>query len=480
MNIMYLSAEVEPFAKSGGLGDVLGALPKAVARQGANVSVVMPKYTRLIDAGYQEAMNYIGYMYVDLSWRHQYCGVFTLEKDNVTYYFLDNEFYFGGDLYCFADTERFAFFSKACLDLIGYLNKKVDILHCNDWSTALVPVMLDAFYKQNKLYSDIKTVYTIHNLRYQGKTSAENLMDLTALPQRYFYGNALEHGGCMNMMKGAIVYSDAVTTVSETYAREIRTDSFSECLGDVINQYSYKITGIVNGVDYNTYNPAKDKLIYCTYSSVTATEGKKFNKTELQKQLGLPVREDVAMIGLISRLVDQKGLDLIAAVMNDILQNDVQFVVLGTGESRYEEMFRYFASVYPQKLSANIYFSNQLAHRIYAASDFVLVPSLFEPCGLTQLIGLKYGSLPIVRETGGLKDTVLSYNEYTGKGNGFSFAQYNAHDMLYTINRALSYKYEHNDIYCKIQRRGMRCDYSWKESSKKYMALYKSLTGADS
>ena len=274
MNIMYLSAEVEPFAKSGGLGDVLGALPKAVAKQGCNVSVVMPKYTRLIDSKYQDEMNYIGYMYVDLSWRHQYCGVFKLEKDGVNYYFLDNEFYFGGDLYCFADTERFSFFSKACLDLIGYLNQKVDVLHCNDWSTALVPVMLDAFYRHNQLYSNIRTVYTIHNLRYQGKTSKEMLQDITGLPDKYFSGYCMEHGGCINMMKGAIVFSDAVTTVSETYANEIRTSEFGEGLESLINQYAYKMTGIVNGIDYNVYNPSKDKLIWQTYSSTTVDEKK--------------------------------------------------------------------------------------------------------------------------------------------------------------------------------------------------------------
>ncbi len=477
MNIMYLSAEVEPFAKSGGLGDVLGALPKAVAKQGCNVSVVMPKYTRLIDSKYQDEMNYIGYMYVDLSWRHQYCGVFKLEKDGVNYYFLDNEFYFGGDLYCFADTERFSFFSKACLDLIGYLNQKVDVLHCNDWSTALVPVMLDAFYRHNQLYSNIRTIYTIHNLRYQGKTSKEMLQDITGLPDKYFSGYCMEHGGCINMMKGAIVFSDAVTTVSETYANEIRTSEFGEGLESLINQYAYKMTGIVNGVDYNVYNPSKDKLIWQTYSSTTVDEKKSENKKQLQQFLGLPIREDVPVIGLISRLVDQKGLDLVDRVMEEILQRDVQVVVLGTGEKRYEEMFKYFAGKYPDRMSANIYFSNQLAHRVYAGSDFVLVPSQFEPCGLTQLIGLKYGALPIVRETGGLKDTVLSYNEQTGKGNGFSFTNYNAHDMLYTINRAVDYWYSHQDIYKQIRKRGMRCDYSWKESSKKYIELYNRLTG---
>ncbi len=476
MNIIYCSAEVEPFAKSGGLGDVMGALPKAVAAEGHRVRVVMPRYTKVIPQEYKEKMKYIGYFYTDLAWRHQYCGVFTFDSDGVSYYFLDNEYYFGGDLYCFADIERFSFFAKACLDLTGWLGEKPDVIHCNDWSTGLLPVLFDAFYRPVDFYKNIKLVYTVHNLRYQGITSVGNAEDLTALPHYFFTGDRLVQNNCVNYMKGAIVFSDAVTTVSPTYAEEIKTDAYSECLGDVINKYSYKIRGILNGVDYGVYNPAKDRTIAATYSAASMA-GKTVNKLALQKRLGLPEREDVPVIGLISRLVDQKGLDLVNAVIEDVLQHDVQFVVLGTGEKKYEDMFTSCQQRHPDKVSANIYFSNVLAHQIYAGADFVLVPSLFEPCGLTQIIGLKYGAVPIVRETGGLKDTVTSYNEQTGCGNGFSFAAYNAGDMLYTICRALDFWYTKKDLFRQIRKTGMKCDFGWKESSRKYIQMYGELTG---
>ncbi len=476
MNIFYFSAEVEPFAKSGGLGDVLGALPKAIAKT-ENVYVVMPYYTDIIKQQYKDKMTYLGYFYTDVAWRHQYVGVMKYVANKVTYLFLDNEFYFSGPMYCFADNERFAFFCKACLDLVCWLGVKADILHANDWSTALIPVLRHAFYGYNKFLMDTRVVYTIHNLKYQGLMGKDVCQDLTGLSDWYFDNSRLLHNGWVNLMKGAIVFSDAVTTVSDTYSKEIETERFGEGLQEVMQRYHYKTHGILNGVDYGLYSPLKDNLIPYKYGIKRMIKGKLYNKLDLQEQLGLPLSSHTAMLALISRFVDQKGLELVADSLEEILQRDVQLVVLGTGEKHYEQMFASFAQKYSHKVSANIYFDNVLAHKIYASADFVLVPSVYEPCGLTQLIGLKYGAVPIVRETGGLKDTVLSYNEQTGEGNGFSFAETNAHDFAYTVNRALNFFYSNKKVFREIQRRGMRQDYSWKESASKYLALYMGLVG---
>ncbi|MCM1042738.1 MAG: glycogen synthase GlgA [Corallococcus sp.] len=477
MTVFYVSAEVEPFAKTGGMGDVMGALPKAVARCGHDCYVVMPKYM-FIEQKYKDRMEYIGYYFADVNWRHQYCGVFMLRDDGVNYIFLDNEFYFGGNqMYCFADNERFAFLCKAALDLPAYLQVKADVIHCNDWSAGWIPVLYDAFYKHNGFYKDTKIVYTIHNIAYQGKMGKEEAQDLTGLPDWYFTYDRLLHGDCVNVMKGAIVFSHAVTTVSPTYAEEIQTAQFGEGLEEVIKTHSHKICGVINGVDYGTYSPSKDKLIFKKYTKRTVFDNKAVNKENLQRQLGLPVRSDVMMIGLVSRLVDQKGLDLLGEAAERILQNDVQLVVLGTGSGKYEDMFRYFASAYPDKVSANICFSNQLAHRIYAASDLLLVPSRFEPCGLSQLIALRYGTLPLVRETGGLKDTVVSYNEQTGEGNGFSFANCDSEGLLYTVNRAHGFYADNVELWRELCIRAMKCNYSWRKSSRRYVKLYSDLLG---
>lgn len=475
MNIFYFSAEVEPFAKSGGLGDVMGALPKAVAAEGHNVYVVMPYYCDVIKKEYKTKLTYEGYFYTDVNWRHQYVGVLSLKQEGVTYYFLDNEFYFHGPMYCFADNERFAYFAKASLDLVCWLNVKADILHCNDWSTGLIPVLRHAFYQDAPQLARSKVVYTIHNLRYQGWMSVEQAQDLTGLSDWYFTWDRLLENGSANVMKGAIVFSNTVTTVSPSYAWEITQSRYSEGLGEVINKYRYKTIGILNGVDYSVYDPAQDKLILANYNGRNPKQGKETNKTALQLELNLPINAEKAMIGVISRLVDQKGLDILAQAAEEILQQDVQMVILGTGDSRYEEMMRELARRHPDKVSANIYFDNTLAHKIYAACDFMLVPSVFEPCGLTQLIALKYGAVPVVRETGGLKDTVLSYNEQTQEGNGFSFAECNAHDLAFTVRRALGFYYTQKGVYRTIQRRGMKQDFSWAESSRKYLNLYQNL-----
>lgn len=477
MNIFYLSAEVDPFAKSGGMGDVTGALPKAVAKDKRhNVYVVMPYYCDLIKLQYRAEKEYVGYFYTDVNWRHQYVGVYKIVRDNVTYFFLDNEYYFQGPMYCFADNERFAYFNKACLDLIVWLNIKADVIHCNDWSTAYVPVYRHAYYGGCPQVSAAKLVYTIHNLRYQGWMSVECMRDLTGLSDWYFTDDRLLHNGAVNLMKAAIVFSDAVTTVSDTYAKEITTDRYGEGLQNVIRGYSYKLTGILNGIDYDMYSPSNDKNVACPYNRKTVRKGKAANKQLLQRQLGLP-DTDKPLVGLVSRLVDQKGLDMVCDVIERLLQNDMQFVLLGTGEKRYEDAFRAIASRHPDKMSANIFFDTALSSMIYAASDFVLVPSVFEPCGLTQLIGLKYGAVPIVRETGGLSDTVRSYNEHTCQGNGFSFAECNSHDLEFTVNRALDFYFNRNATYRAIQQTGMAQDYSWKESSQKYVELYLSLVG---
>lgn len=475
MKILYVSAEVEPFAKSGGLGDVLGALPKAIAGLGNDVSVVMPKYVKLIDEKYQCDMEYLGYIYVDVAWRHQYCGIFRLQVEGVSVYFLDSEFYFGGDMYCFADNERFAFFAKAALDLIKFLDTSFDIIHCNDWSSGLLPVLFDAFYRADPRYANTKLVYTIHNLRYQGWMSKEETQDLTGLDDFYFTQDRLMLGDSVNVMKGAIVFSDAVTTVSGTYAEEIKTPQFGEGLDGLVKQYACKTAGIVNGIDYNVYNPSKDKYIAVKYGKKTVAEGKLQNKLALQRQLSLPQDGETMVIGLISRLVDQKGLYLVDEVLSNLAGARMQFVMLGTGEARYEDMFRYYQSKYPDKISANIKFNNALAHQIYAACDLFLMPSDFEPCGLSQLIAIKYGALPLVRETGGLKDTIFSYNEQTGKGNGFSFTRSNADDFWFTICRALHIYYDRKPEWNQLVQNAMNCDYSWKNSSKKYLDLYNGL-----
>lgn len=476
MNIFYFSAEVEPFAKSGGLGDVLGALPKAIAKnKDNNVFVVMPLYKDVIKLNYKAQMEYIGYFYTEVSWRHQYVGVMRLVRDNVTYYFLDNEYYFQGPMYCYADNERFAYFNKAALDLVVWLNVHADVLHCNDWSAGFIPFLKHAFFGNCPQLKDAQVVYTIHNLKYQGKMSVECMKDLTGLPDWYFTYDRLLDNGCANVMKGAMVFSNAITTVSDTYAKEIATPEYGEGLDYVVREYGYKISGIINGVDYNVYNPSKDTMIDVNYNRVTFRKGKTANKVALQQALGLPVREDVPMFAFISRLVDQKGLDMLCSVTESLLQHDIQFVVLGTGDKRYEDWFSDIASRHPDKMSANIYFDNALAHKLYAAADFVVLPSVFEPCGLTQLIALKYGAVPIVRETGGLKDTVTSYNEQTGEGNGFSFAPLNAADLEYTVCRAIGFWYDRNKVYRLIQRRGMGQDFSWNESSNKYLQLYNRL-----
>ena len=475
-NIYMISSEAAPFAKTGGLGDVVGALPKALANLGNDVRVVMPKYG-CIPYEYCEKMEFKFFIYVPLGWRRKYCGVFELELDGVKYYFIDNEYYFGDPyLYKWNDLERFAFFDKAALEILRQLGFKPDIIHCHDWQAGMVSVILNAYYIRDEFYKGIKTVFTIHNLRYQGVYSMDIVADFFSLDKTYFAPDKLEFHGCANLLKGGVTYSDYVTTVSPSYAEEIKTPLGGEKLDGLLRARANALFGILNGIDYKDYNPKTDPYIFENYDVRNVTAKKKQNKMELQKQLGFPIDGEKAMIGIVSRLVDQKGFDIISHAMGELMNMDIQIVVLGTGEKKYENMFLHNAWHNPQKLSANIMFSNEMAHKIYAASDIFLMPSMFEPCGLSQLISFAYGTIPLVRETGGLKDTVQPYNEFTGEGNGFSFYPYSPHDMMYTLRRALT-MFADKKVWNPLVKNAMKQDFSWDASAKQYQDMYNRLTG---
>lgn len=474
LQILMATSEASPFAKTGGLADVLGSLPSVLNNQGADVRVIMPKYATIPNS-LKDTIKHCCYIYVRLGWRSIYCGIEQTEYNGVIYYFIDNELFFKRDsLYGYGDDgERFAFFCRAVLEALPHINFIPDVIHCHDWQTGMIPVLLESQYRHIMDYQNIATMFTIHNLRYQGVFGIADFKDWFGLGNENFGANNLEFYGGASFLKGGLVYSRILTTVSPTYAEEIKTFYYGERLHELLDVRRKDLYGIINGIDYNEFNPKNDCLIYQTYSKSNLI-GKAANKTALQKDLNLTVDENIPMIGLISRLVDQKGLDLIACVFDEILSENLQFVVLGTGDDKYERLLKEAALRYPGKMSANIKFDNELAHKIYAASDLFLMPSLFEPCGLGQMISLRYGTLPIVRETGGLKDTVISYNEDTKDGNGFSFAHYNAHDMLYTIKRALSIC-QRKTLCNKLKKAAMSCDYSWQSSAGKYMELYENI-----
>ena len=403
-----------------------------------------------------------------------------MEYAGVHYYFIDNEFYFAGPKpygYIHEDIEKFAFFSKAALSAMPLLGFKPDIVHCHDWQTGLVPVYMKERFHDGEFFRDMKSIMTIHNLKFLGIWDLKKVKDITGLPPYFFTSDKLEAYGDANYLKGGIVYADAVTTVSDSYAEEIKTPFYGEHLDGLMRARSNCLTGIVNGIDYEEFNPATDTRIVSNYNQKTFRKEKPKNKKALQQELGLEVNDKKFMIGIVSRLTDQKGLDLIAYMMDQICAEDVQLVILGTGESQYENMFRHFAWKYPDRVSANIYYSEDMSHKIYASCDAFLMPSLFEPCGLSQLMSLRYGTVPIVRETGGLKDTVEPYNEYESTGTGFSFANYNAHEMMNTINYAKHVFYNNKREWNKIVDRGMLKDFSWTSSAKKYQKLYDNLLG---
>ncbi|MCR5040719.1 MAG: glycogen synthase GlgA [Clostridia bacterium] len=476
MKILYASSEVRPFAASGGLSDVAGSLPNALRKRLVGARVVLPLYS-CVGEEYRSAMTFLGSITVPVAWRRQYCGIFELHANGVIYYFLDNEYYFKRDgLYgYYDDAERFAFFSRAILEILPYIGWKPDMIHCNDWQTALTPVYLSAMYSQDPFYSGIKTVFTIHNIQYQGKYGPEIIGDVVGLPDDKVH--LLEYDGCMNFLKGAIECADRVTTVSPTYAKEILDPWYSFGLDPILREREWKLRGILNGIDVVSYDPQTDKAIAAPYSAKDVS-GKAECKTALQKELNLPAVPDVPVIGVVSRLVSHKGFDLVKAILEELLQTEnVQFAVLGAGDWQYESFFGEIASRYPAKFGLRLGFEPDLARRVYAGSDIFLMPSKSEPCGLSQMLALRYGSVPIVRETGGLKDSVS--DSLDGEGTGFTFAGYNAGELLYTVRRALG-GYSDPDGWEKLVRRGMSADFSWKKSAGEYVRLYKEILGAES
>ena len=479
MKILMAASEAIPYMKTGGLADVVGSLPKYFDKDRYDVRVILPQY-KCMDDKLLPQLKFVCHFYVNLNWRRQYVGIFTSQYDGVTYYFVDNEFYFAGDKpynNIYEDVEKFAFFSKAVLEALPVIDFAPDVIHCNDWQTGLLPVFLKTVYGSDNFYAGIKTVFTIHNMKFQGRWKIKEVADVTGLPEHIFNSGELEFYGEANYLKGGIVYADEITTVSPTYADEICTPEGGEGLDGLMLERRRHLRGIVNGIDYDVFNPMKDTYLD-KHFSVRELSGKVVNKRQLQEKYGLAVDKDVMLIGIVSRLTKQKGFDLVAYVMEEMLSTmNVQFIVQGTGEQQYEEMFNYFHGRYPQKLGVYIGYSEENAHEIYAGCDAFLMPSLFEPCGLSQLMSMRYGTLPIVRETGGLKDTVVPYNEYENTGDGFSFANYNAHDMLHVIKYALDVFENHKDRWQEMMQRAMRHDFSWKASAKEYEKLYDMLLG---
>ena len=477
--ILFVASECVPFIKTGGLADVVGALPKYIDKENYDVRVMLPNY-KSIPQRYKENMQYKAHFYMTLGWRSQYVGVLETVIDGVTFYLIDNEYYFSGDKpygNIHEDIEKFAFFDKAVLSALPLLDFRPDLIHCNDWQTGLIPVFLHDSFQGGEFFRGIKTVMTIHNLKFQGVWDKKTVRDITGLASYYFAPDKLEAYGDANYLKGGIVYADYVTTVSNTYADEIKMPFYGEKLDGLMRARSNCLCGIVNGIDYEEYNPETDPFIYKNFNVQNFRKEKKKNKVELQKELGIDVDENRFMVGIVSRLTDQKGLDLVEHVMEELCSTDLQLVILGTGDAKYENLFRHYEWKYHDRVSASIYYNNERAHRIYAACDAFLMPSLFEPCGLSQLISLRYGTVPIVRETGGLRDTVQPYNQYENTGTGFSFANYNAHEMLDAVRFAKSVYYDKKREWNKIVDRGMETDFSWKTSAKNYEDLYQRLLG---
>lgn len=475
MQIVFASAECAPFVKTGGLGDVAGSLPAALVRAGAEVIVMVPKYATIKDE-YKAQMEHFADFYVSLGWRNEYCGLEKLEHDGVTYMFIDNERYFARDYPYgfFDDGERFAFFSKAITESLQHLPAgfECDILHCNDWQTALAPVFLREFYQGLPLYDRVKTVFSIHNVAFQGQFSDTVMEDILGVAHIPAAASQLRCDACsINYMLGALRYADAITTVSPTYANEIQTPEFGEGLDGVLRERSYALQGILNGIDVAGFDPATDKRIAANYT-VDDRSGKAVCKAKLQEELGLEVRDDRPLMVMVTRLTRQKGMDLVMYALDRILSGGVQVAVLGTGDRDYEDGLRYFQDKYPGTMAARIEFDPALSQRMYAAADMFLMPSKFEPCGLSQIIAMRYGTLPIVRETGGLKDTVIPYNEFTGEGTGFSFSNFNGDEMGDAVFRAARLFWDNRDAWNQLVTQAMSQDFSWTRSADKYLDLY--------
>ena len=480
MKIFFTASECVPFVKTGGLADVVGALAPVLAKEGHDVRVMMPLYAAIPEK-WTSQMTHVCDFEVELGWRRQYCGIEMIEQDGVKWYFMDNKYYFGrpyiygmgGDEY-----ERFGFFCRGALNALPVIGFQPDVIHAHDWQSGMVPALLRIQYDHLPFFANMKTMYTIHNLQYQGVFGINQVKEVLGLNDNSLWtDDKLECYGCANFMKAALVYADVITTVSPSYSEEIQTAYYGERLDGLLRARKHQVFGVLNGIDMVDYDPAIDNRIAANYTADNL-EGKAICKADLQAKLGLDVNPNVPIIGMVGRLSNQKGLDLVDYVIGDLLKQDVQLVVLGMGESRYVNLFSWAEGEYKGKVAARFAMDHALAHQIYAGCDMFLMPSQFEPCGLSQLIALRYGTIPIVRETGGLRDTVLSYNEFTGEGNGFSFFNYNAHDMLNVINRAIDYYKNHKDVWGLLQQRGMTGDYSWTNSAGKYVELYNSLIAA--
>ena len=479
--ILFAASECVPFVKTGGLADVVGALPKEFDPEWWDIRVVIPDYT-CIPPEYRDRFEYVAHFNMTCGpyIGEKYVGIMKYVHEGITYYFIDNLDYFE----CFYpygetrwDMERFTFFDKAVLSMLPVIDFRPDLIHCHDWQTGLIPVYLKTEFQANPFFWGIKTMITIHNLKFQGVWDVKTLQGLSGLPMELFTPDKLEFNKSGNMLKGGLVYADYITTVSPTYANEIQTPYYGEGLDGLMAARHFDMQGIINGIDYTSYDPSTDIQIYKTYDKQTFRKDKKINKQRLQEELGLTVDTNKYMLGLISRLTDQKGLDLINYCIEGIVDDNTQLVVIGTGESKYENMFRHYAWKYPDRISANICYSEQLARKLYAAADAFLMPSRFEPCGLTQLISFRYGTVPIVRETGGLKDTVEAYNEYEKTGDGFSFTNYNGDELLNTVNYSKYVYFVKKVQWNKMVERGMEKDYSWNHSRYSYEQLYTYLIG---
>ncbi len=469
-NILLVASECVPFIKTGGLADVVGELPKYMDKSKYDVRVMLPNY-KCISADMKSKMKYRTHFYMDLGWRRQYVGVLEAEISGVRFYLIDNEYYFNGEKpygNIYEDIEKFAFFNRAVLSALPLLDWRPDLIHCNDWQTGLLPVYLKDSFNAGEFYRNIKSIMTIHNLKFQGIWNKKTVMDVAGLSEYYFTNDKLEAYGDANYLKGGIVYADYVTTVSETYAQEIQTPYYGEGLDGLMRARNNCLSGIVNGIDYNEYNPEKDEHIKYHFNAENFRTQKKKNKLLLQEELGLEVNEKKFMVGIVSRLTDQKGFDLIDCVIEQICAENLQLVILGTGDPKYENLFRHYEWKYKDRVSASIYYNDERAHRIYASCDAFLMPSLFEPCGLSQLMSMRYGTIPIVRETGGLKDSIRDAGD--GKGNGFTFCDYNADHLYDACARAVA-AYQ-SDAWGELVIRAMQSDFSWDVSAESYIQMY--------
>ena len=473
MKVLFVTSEATPYIKSGGLADVLGSLPKELIKQGVEASVVLPKYR---DMKLADTLEFVTSFYIWVSWRREYCGVFKTELDGVTFYFIDNERYFGRPgLYSYDDdNERFAFFDFAVLEMLSHLNIKPDIMSLHDWQTAMIAPLYKERYGYYDFYRNIKITFTIHNIAYQGKADPRLINDLYGLGDHLYYNGNLRHDNCFNMMKSAILYSDMVTTVSPTYAKEILTDEYGEGLQSILNMKRDNLVGIINGIDYDVNNPEKDPNILHHFNVENWKTEKVKNKLALQREVGLPEDEKTPLIGIVTRLTWQKGLDLILPKMEELVGRGCQVVILGAGERKYEEALAYWGENYPEKVSCNLKYDFGLSCRIYAGCDMFLMPSLFEPCGLSQMMSLRYGTIPVVRETGGLKDSVVPYNEYEKTGTGFSFAHYSADEMMSVIDYAIKI-YNDEEQWDVIVENAMNEKLDWENSANKYMEVFNKL-----